>query len=228
MKSYLAYDENSKAKRPGVLVIPEWWGVNDYARRRAQMLADLGYVALTVDMYGAGKQATNPDDAGKLSSEVFKNFEVGKTRFMAAKDFLKGQETVDASRIAAIGYCFGGGVVLNMARQGADLKGVVSFHGSLTAVKAGQPGSIRAKVLVLTGGADPFVPSEQVRAFEAEMKEAGANFEVISYPGATHSFTNPDADGLGKKFNMPIAYNAEADRKSWDTMKKFLNTVFEK
>ncbi|HVP79790.1 MAG TPA: dienelactone hydrolase family protein [Thermodesulfobacteriota bacterium] len=225
MKSYLAYDESVKGKRGGVLVVPEWWGLNGYARRRARMLAELGYTALAVDMYGEGMVVTTPDEAGKLSSETMKNFEVAKARFMAAVDFLKGQPTVDPNRVAAIGYCFGGGMVLNMARQGVDLKGVVSFHGSLTAVKPAQPGSVRAKILVLSGGADTFIPPDQVEAFKQEMKTAGASFQYISYPGALHSFTNPEATELGKKFNMPIAYNAKADEESWSEMKGFFNTI---
>ena len=228
MKSYLAYDENIKGRRPGVLVVPEWWGVNAYAHRRARMLAELGYTALAVDMYGDGKEVTTPEEAGKLSSEVMQNLDVAQARFMAAMDFLRKQTTVDPARIAAIGYCFGGGVVLNMARQGEDLKGVVSFHGSLKAVKPAQPGGIKAKILVLTGGDDGFVPTEQVEAFKREMEATGADFRIISYPGAKHSFTNPDADALGKKFNLPIAYHPEADKKSWDEMKVFLDDIFKK
>jgi dienelactone hydrolase len=228
MKGYLTYDENIAGKRPGVLVVPEWWGLNDYARKRARMLAELGYTALAVDMYGDGKAVTTPDDAGKLSSEVMKNSEVAKARFMAATDFLKEQPSVDPNRIAAIGYCFGGGVVLNMARQGVDLRGVASFHGSLTAVKPAQPGSVKAKILVLHGGADKFITPEQIEAFKQEMKSAGADFKFVSYPDATHSFTNPEATELGKKFNMPIAYNAEADRKSWGELKEFLKNIFSK
>jgi dienelactone hydrolase len=228
MRGYLAYDENVKGKRAGVLVVPEWWGLNEYARRRARLLAELGYTALAVDMYGEGKVVATPDEAEKLSSEAMKNFDVTKARFMAAVDFLKGQPTVDPTRIAAIGYCFGGGVVLNMARQGVDLKGVVSFHGDLAAVKPAQPGGVKAKVLVLTGGADKFVTPQQVEAFKQEMKAAGADFRVISYPGALHSFTNPEATELGKKFNMPIAYNARADKESWNEMKRFLNAILKK
>jgi len=226
MKGYLAYDESITGKRPGVLVVPEWWGLNDYARKRARMLAELGYTALAVDMYGDGKVVTTPDDAGKLSSELMKNFDVTKARFMAAMDFLKQQPSVDPSRIAAIGYCFGGGVVLNMARQGVDLRGVASFHGGLTAMKPAQPGSIKAKILVLHGGADKFITPEQIEAFKQEMKSAGADFRFISYPGALHSFTNPEATELGKKFNLPIAYNADADRKSWGELKEFLKNIF--
>ena len=192
------------------------------------MLAELGYTALAVDMYGDGKVATTPDEAGKLSSGVMKNFEMGKDRFVAAMDFLKQQPTVDSNRIAAIGYCFGGGVVLNMARQGTDLRGVASFHGGLNAVKPAQPRSVKAKILVLHGRADKFITPEQIEAFKQEMKSAGVDFRFISYPGATHSFTNPEATELGKKFNMPIAYNAEADRKSWGVLKEFLKNIFSK
>ena len=228
MKGYLAYDENIKDKRPGVLVVHEWWGLNDYARKRARMLAELGYTALAVDMYGDGKQAMHPDDAGRFSSELMKNFDVGKARFMAAMDFLRQQPTVDPTRIAAIGYCFGGGVVLNMARQGVDLKGVASFHGGLTPVKPAQSGAVKAKILVLNGADDKFIPPEQIEAFKQEMKTAGADFKLISYPGAVHSFTNPEADEFGKKFKMAIGYNADADRKSWNELKKFLNEIFKK
>jgi dienelactone hydrolase len=226
MKGYLAYDENIQGRRPGVLVVPEWWGLNDYVRMRTRMLAELGYTAMAVDMYGEGKVVMTPDEAGKLSSEAMRNFDVAKARFMAAMDFLKHQPTIDPTRIAAIGYCFGGGVVLNMARQGMDLKGVASFHGGLAAVKPAQPGSVKAKVLVLHGGADKFVTPEQVEAFKQEMKSAGADFKFVSYPGATHSFTNPEATELGKKFSMPIAYNAKADEESWNEMKGFLSKIF--
>lgn len=192
------------------------------------MLAELGYTALAVDMYGEGKVTATPDEAGKLSSEAMKNFEATKARFTAAVDFLKGQPRIDPNRVAAIGYCFGGGVMLNMARQGVDLKGVVSFHGSLTAVKPAQAGSVRAKILVLSGGADKFVTPDQIEAFKQEMKAADADFRFISYPGALHSFTNPEATELGKKFNMPIAYNEKADKESWNEMKGFLKTVLKK
>jgi dienelactone hydrolase len=226
MKGYLAYDKNIKGKRPGVLVVHEWWGLNDYARKRARMLAKLGYAALAVDMYGDGKQALHPDDAGKFSSELMKNFDVAKSRFIAAMDFLKQQPVVDPGQIAAIGYCFGGGLVLNMARQGVDLKGVASFHGGLTAVKPAQPGSVKAKILVLHGADDKFTTPEQIEAFKQEMKTAGADYKFISYPGAMHSFTNPDADAYGKKFNLPLAYNAAADKRSWNELKGFLKKIF--
>ncbi|MGE5172609.1 MAG: dienelactone hydrolase family protein [Betaproteobacteria bacterium] len=229
MKGYLAYDDNIKGKRPGVLVVQEWWGVNDYIRRRARMLAELGYTALAVDMYGEGKQATNPKDAGDMATEVMKNFDTtGKARFEAGEELLKKQPTVDPERIGAIGYCFGGGVVLNIATGGTDLKGIVSFHGSLGAVKPAGPGVIKAKLLVLQGGDDKFVTPDTVAAFKKEMDTAGADYKFIVYPGATHAFTNPDATANGKKFNIPIAYNKKADKESWREMKTFLAAVLKK
>jgi dienelactone hydrolase len=228
MKGYLAYDKNIKGKRPGVLVVHEWWGHNEYVRKRARMLAEMGYAALALDMYGDGRQAMHPDDAGKFSSELMKNFDVAQARFTAAMDFLKKQRIVDPGEIAAIGYCFGGGVVLNMARQGADLKGVASFHGGLAAVKPARPGAVKAKILVLHGGDDKFATMEQIAAFKKEMTDAGADFQFITYPGAMHSFTNPDADKFAKKFNLPLGYNAEADKKSWEELKKFLERIFQK
>jgi dienelactone hydrolase len=228
MKGYIAYDDKVSGKRPGVLVVHEWWGHNEYVRKRARMLAELGYTALAVDMYGDGKQAMHPDDAKKFSSETMKNFPVAKARFEAAEDFLKKQPTVDADRIAAIGYCFGGGVALNMARQGVDLKGVASFHGSLGAIKPAEPGMVKAKIRVYTGADDKFVPAEAVAAFTKEMTDAKADFKVIAYPGAIHSFTSPEATELGKKFNLPMAYNEKADKESWEDMKTFLTMIFQK
>jgi len=228
MKGYLAYDGNIKGKRPGILVVHEWWGLNDYTRKRARLLAALGYTALAVDMYGEGKQAAHPDDAGKFSSELMKNFDTAKARFTAAMEFLKKQPSVDPAQIAAIGYCFGGGIVLNMARQGGDLKGVASFHGSLTAVKPAEPDAVKAQIIVLHGADDKFTTPEQIEAFKKEMKAAGADFRFIVYPGAMHSFTNPEADIYAKKFGLPLAYNASADKKSWKELINFLHKIFRK
>jgi len=228
MKGFLAYDDAVKERRPGILVVHEWWGWNDYARMRARMIAKLGYVALALDMYGEGKQAMHPDDAKKFSSEVMKNFDVGKERFMAAQQFLKDQPNVDPERIGAVGYCFGGGVVLNMARQGADLKAAVSFHGMLAPVKPAQPGEVKAKILVLHGGADKFTTPEQIEAFKKEMTDAGADYKFIVYPGAWHAFSNPAATALGSKFKIPLAYNAAADKKSWADMSTFLDDALKK
>lgn len=226
MRGFLAYDENVKGRRPAVLVVPEWWGLNDYARKRARMLAELGYAALAVDMYGQGKVTSSPEEAKRLSGEAMKSFDVSRDRFLAAIDFLKQQPMVDPGRIAAIGYCFGGGIVLNMARQDVNLKGVASFHGDLAAVKTAQPGRVKAEMLVLTGSEDPFVPPDKITAFIKEMNAAGAHFTIVIYSGAVHSFTNPDATALGKQFKMPLAYNARADRESWIELESFLKEIF--
>jgi dienelactone hydrolase len=228
LKGYVAYDDKIEGKRPGILVVHEWWGLNDYTRRRARMLAELGYTALAVDMYGEGKQAMHPDDAKAFSSAVMKDFDSAKARFFAAMELLKKEPTVDADQIAAIGYCFGGGVVLNMARQGVDLKGIVSFHGTLAAVKPAQPDEVKAKILVLNGADDKFVPTEQIAAFKKEMTDAKADFRFINYPGAVHAFTNPEATKLGKQFKLPLAYNAKVDKESWKEMKKFFAVIFKK
>lgn len=224
-KGYLAENSSFKGKRPVVLVVHEWWGHNEYARKRARMLAEMGYTALAVDMYGDGKTAEHPDDAGKFAGEVMKNKVLGEARFNAAVEFVKKQRTADPARIAAIGYCFGGGVVLHMARQGADLRGVVSFHGSLATDTPAQPGAVKAKVLIFTGGADAMVPPEQGGAFVTEMENAGANLRFVSFPGVKHSFTNPDADRYAREFKLPLAYDAKADKSSWEETGRFLKEV---
>jgi len=223
---YLAYDAGKTGKRPGILVVHEWWGHNAYARKRAEMLAKLGYTALAVDMYGNGKTADHPDDANKFAMAVFQHFETGKARFLAAKKLLKAHPTVDSTKIAAIGYCFGGGVVLNMARLGVDLDGVVSFHGSLAAVKPAEKGKVKAAMLVCNGADDKFVTQEQIEAFKKEMDAAGVDYKFINYPGTLHSFTNPEADTFAKKFGLPLAYNKAADEQSWAEMQIFFKRIF--
>jgi dienelactone hydrolase len=225
LKGYLAWDDAIQGKRPGVLVVHEWWGQNAYARKRADMLAALGYTALALDMYGDGKTADHPQDAGKFSSAVRKDLPLMKARFNAARDLLASQDTVDPRRIAAIGYCFGGSVVLEMARSGADLAGVVSFHGSLGGLgPVSKP--VTARILVANGADDPFNPPDQIAAFRHDMDAAGVDYQFINYPGAKHSFTNPDATAVGKKFNLPLEYNADADKQSWQAMQDFLAKVF--
>lgn len=226
LKGYLAYDKTVTGQRPGVLVVHEWWGHNEYARKRARMLAELGYTALAVDMFGEGKQAAHPEDAQKFAMEVMQNLPAGEARFNAALELLKSQPTVDPERIAAIGYCFGGGVVLHMARTGVDLDGVVSFHGSLGSMHTPEPGGVKAKLLVCNGADDPLVPAEQIDAFKQEMEAAGVDYRFISYPGALHAFTNPDADKFGQEFGMPLAYNAAADSASWRAMQDFFKEIF--
>jgi dienelactone hydrolase len=226
MNGYLSYDDSIAGKRPGILVVHEWWGHNEYARERARRLAGLGYTALAVDMYGGGKQADHPDDAGKFAAAVRQNMAAATQRFVAARQLLQKHPTVDADHIAAIGYCFGGGIVLEMARQGLDLDAVVSFHGSLATDKPAAPGVVKARILVCDGADDKFVTPEQIQAFLKEMKAAGADYTFISYPGAKHSFTNPGADIYAEKFNIPLGYNKEADKKSWQDMQNFLKDSF--
>jgi len=226
LKGYLVYDDAAKQRRPGVLVVHEWWGQNQHARNSARKLAEAGYVALAVDMYGDGKQADHPDTAGKFSGEVRKNLPLMKSRFEAGMQLLRKQPQVDGKRLAAIGYCFGGSVVLEMAREGEDLRGVASFHGGLTTEHPAQPGRTKARVLVMSGSEDPFAPPEQVAAFKKEMESAKVNYKFVSYPGAKHSFTNPDADANGAKFKLPLAYNATADKESWAELQSFLKLVF--
>jgi dienelactone hydrolase len=228
LKGYLAEDTAMQGKRPAVLVVHEWWGQNDYARNRARMLAGLGYVALAVDMFGDGKTAAHPDDAGKFAGEVMKNKTMGEARFNAAIDLVRKQSAVDPERIAAIGYCFGGGVVLHMARKGSDLKGVASFHGSLATDEPARPGAVKARVLVFNGEDDKLIPAAQVAAFKEEMTKAGANYRYVGYPGVKHSFTNPDADAFARKFDLPLAYDKKADDDSWRQMVIFFRDIFRK
>jgi len=225
LKGFLAWDDAMSGKRPGVLVVHEWWGLNDYARSRAKQLAELGYTAFAVDLYGDGKVADHAKDAGEFAASVMKDPQVALSRLRAAMQVLKSQPTVDPDKIAAIGYCMGGAIVLNAAREGFDLDAVASFHGSLGGLVPIK-GPIKAKVLVCHGAADSFIPPEKVEAFKKEMKEADADFKFISYPGAKHGFTNPAADEAHKKFEIDVAYNAEADTESWKELKAFLQAVF--
>lgn len=225
-RGYLAWDDATDAARPGVLVVHEWWGHGDYVRARADQLAAMGYTALAVDMYGDGEQAEHPKDAGAFAGAVMQRADHGRSRFLAAREVLAGHETVDASDIAAIGYCFGGGVVLTMARAGVELDGVASFHGSLSSPVRAEAGAVKARVLVLHGGADTFIPANQIADFTAEMAEAGAAWAFVSYPGVLHSFTNPEADAFAARFDMPVAYDAEADEDSWARLERFLEEVF--
>lgn len=226
LKGYLAYDDTFAGKRPGILVVHEWWGHNEYSRQRARILAAMGYAALAVDMYGEGKQADHPKDAGQFAGEVSNNMAVATDRFEAAVELLKQHEAVNPEQISAIGYCFGGGIVLQMARRGLDLDLVASFHGSLGTDTPATPGAIKARVLAFTGGADPFVKPEQVSAFRAEMDAAGANYQLISYPGIKHAFTNPAATAMGEQFGLPLVYDLEADHRSWAGMQQVLREIY--
>lgn len=225
MNGYIVYDENKEGARPAVLVVPEWWGQNDYTKQRAKQLAELGYIAMAVDMYGNGKQADNPDSAGKLAMPFYTDPQMAKRRFDAALAKLRTYGQVDQSKVAAIGYCFGGAIVLNMAKLGDDLKGVVSFHGDLRGVPANKE-LTKASILVCHGLADQFVPQAQVDQFRHQMDSAGIPFTFKAYPDAMHAFTNPNATALGEKFKLPIAYNAAADSASWKDMKEFFGKIF--
>lgn len=223
LRGFIAWDDAVKSKRPGVLVVHEWWGLNEHARAAARHLAEAGYVGFAIDMYGNGKVATHPQDAQGFMVEATKDPATLPARFNAALAELKKDPHVDPARIAAIGYCFGGGVVLSMARAGADLAAVVSFHGALATKNPAQPGKVKARVLVLTGGADPFVPPDQVEALRQEMQAAGAHFEIVTYPGAKHGFTNPEAASYGM---AQLAYDSTAARQSWEAMRKLFREVF--
>ena len=224
--NFVVYDENIEGKRPAVLVIHEWWGLNDYAKMRARELAKLGYIAMAVDMYGDGKMGDDPDAAGKLATPFYMKPEIAKPIFDAALEKLKGFSQTDATKVAAIGYCFGGAQVINLAKMGEDLKGVVSFHGNL-AVMPPNKDLLKAQVLVCHGGADPFVPQTEVDLFKKQMDSVGAKYTFKVYEGATHAFTNPNATAMGEKFKMPIKYDAAADSASWKDMKEFFQQIFQ-
>jgi dienelactone hydrolase len=227
-KGFLAYDDANIQPRPGVLVVPEWWGLTDFARHRAEMLAGLGYTAFAADMYGDGKNTDDPKQAGAWAA-IAKDKPALRKRAKAALAVLAAQPTVDKQRLAAIGYCFGGTTVLELACDGGDvgvgsrLLGVASFHGGLAQIKAEDCANIKAKVLIATGADDAFVPMESVLAFGDALKKAGVDYQLLIYGHAVHAFTNPDADS----HHMPnIAYNAEADHRSWEAMKDFFAEIF--
>ena len=227
-QGYLAYDANIEGKRPGILVIHEWWGLNPYAKKRAEMLAAEGYTAFALDMYGDGKLATHPEDAQKFMMEVVSDMPVAVKRFDAAMQILKSQPTVEANNIAAIGYCFGGAVVLQMAKTGnTDLKGVASFHGALESMYTPKEGEVKAEILILHGKDDPFTPRDRIDVFIKELEDSGAKFEFVEYEGAVHSFTVEGADEKGQAFNLPLAYNKAADEGSWAKMKEFFDRIFQ-
>jgi dienelactone hydrolase len=218
MKGYLAFDDSFPGKRPCVLVVHEWWGANDYAIRRAKELAELGYLALAIDMYGAGKTTENPEEAASLSRAVMTGFPATGSRFTAALKLLQSHPLADAERTAAIGYCFGGTVVLEMAKSGADLDAVVAFHSSLNRLVKPEKGKVKAQLLICHGEADGFIPAEAIPQYLAELDEAEVSYSFVRYPGAKHSFTNPAADEYARRFGFDLAYQAEADRQSWQAM----------
>ena len=225
MKGYVAYDSVATDKKPGILVIHEWWGHNEYVRERADKLAELGYVALAVDMYGEGKKAEHPKDAGMFAGEVMSNMDVAKARFEQALTTLKKNPMVDSNSIAVVGYCFGGSVAMTMANAGYDIDAVAAFHSGFSLPIPPQNG-IKAKYLICNGADDPFIPAESAEAFKAKMDSVNANYKYIAYEGAVHAFTSPYADEMGAKFELPLAYNAAADSSSWFELQILLKSVF--
>lgn len=226
LKGYLAYPSGVTGKRPGVLVVHEWWGLNDYVRKRARMLAELGYVALAVDMYGEGKSTEHPEDAKKFMMEVVGQRDESARRFAAAKAALVTDPHVDPDKIAAIGYCFGGAVVLGAARRGEDLDLAASFHGNYATTSPMPANAFAGKLFVAHGAADSFTPEAQVEAFKRELDTARADYEFVAYEGAKHGFTNPDADRLAQQGGLDVAYDAEADARSWNRLVELLAQVF--
>ncbi|MBC7937989.1 MAG: dienelactone hydrolase family protein [Rhizobacter sp.] len=225
MIGYVAWDASTDTKRPVVMVVPEWWGLNDYTKSRVKQLAELGYLAFGVDMYGNGMKADNPELAGELATPFYKDPAMAKARFDAALAKALSYPAADNSNVAAIGYCFGGTQVINVALLGDQLKGVVSFHGGLETAPVNKD-LLKANILICHGEADDFVPAAQVAAFRKKLDSIGANYTFKSYPGATHAFSNPGATETGKKFDMPIAYNAAADTTSWKEMRSFFDKIF--
>ncbi len=225
-EAYLAYDDEIVGDRPGVIIVHEWWGLNDYIVHRAHMLAELGYVALAIDMYGGGQVADNPDQAGSLMGGVLSDMETGTAALRAGYDLLLDQPGVDAGRTAAIGYCFGGAMVLHMARIGLPLSAVASFHGALGSFHTAAPGSIQAKILVCHGAADSMVTLDDLEGFKQEMDAAQADYEVLLLDGAKHGFSNPQADVNAEKYGIDLGYQQQADTDSWAALQALFARVF--
>lgn len=228
MKAFIAWDRELEGERPGVLVVHEWWGNNDYAHRRAEMLAALGYTGMALDMYGDGRTASSPDEAGELMNGLLADLVTVRSRFTAALDVLQAHPTTDAGQTAAIGYCMGGGIVLHMARYGADLKAVASFHGALPLGVAadGEGAEMTARIGVYHGEDDVLIPDEAVAAFRAEMEKTGADCLFVPLPTALHGFSNPIATTNGEKYGLPLRYDEQADLASWNHMQLLLESAF--
>jgi dienelactone hydrolase len=227
MKGFVVYDDAVKGKRPGIILVYEWWGITKHIHNEARRFAQKGYTAFIADMYGDGKTADNPKDASALAGSVMKNPQVMQSRFNAARAQLAKHRTVDGAKIGAAGYCFGGTVVLNMARAGADIAAVAAFHAGLS-MNTPAPKAMKTKVLVLNGADDPLIKPDQVEAFKKDMDAAKADYRYINYPGAVHAYTNPEATEIGKKFNMPVAYNAKADKEAKAEADKFFAAALKK
>lgn len=222
---FLAWDDAVEGKRPGVLVVHEWWGLNDYARNRAKELAKLGYIAFAADMYGEGKTVEHPQDAGAMAAKVRANVEAWRKRAQVGLAVLTSQPQCDATKLAAIGYCFGGSTALQLAYTGADLDAVATFHAALPTPSDAEAKAVKARVLVCHGADDKFIPEDAIKAFKGSLDKAAAKYEFVAYPGAVHSFTVPDA---GKHNNPGMQYQAAADKDSWDRMTKLFAETLKK
>ncbi|MCB0355489.1 MAG: dienelactone hydrolase family protein [Bdellovibrionales bacterium] len=225
-KGFIAKPQKVTKATPAILVVHEWWGQTDYPRRRASQLAEMGYIAMAVDMYGNGAIADHPQTAGEFTKKVMSDSKNVLGIFNAALSTLRKVKGVDANKIAAIGYCFGGSVVQEIAKQGVDLKGVVSFHGGLVTPTSVRKGQVKAQMLILNGKSDSMVSQESIDSFKKQMSAAGVKYEFINYENALHGFTNSEATAKGKKFNIPIAYNKKADIQSWQKLTSFLQRIF--
>jgi dienelactone hydrolase len=223
LEGYLAYDDAIKGKMPAVLIVHEWTGVGPYVKRRAEQIAGLGYAGFAIDIYGKGIRPADVNEAAKQAAIYRGDRQLMRRRAMAGLEQVKTYSFVDANQIAATGYCFGGGVTLELARSGADLKGVVSFHGNLDTPNPDDAKNIKAKVLVCHGADDPYVTQEQVTAFQNEMRKAKVDWEMIIFGNAVHSFTNPES---GSDPSKGAAYNREADMRSWEAMREFFKEIF--
>ena len=225
-QGYLAYDDEVADAKPGIIIVHEWWGLNDYILRRAHMLAELGYVALAIDMYGGGEIAQDTDQAGALMTGVLNDMDTGTAALKAGYELLLSQPGVDPERTAAIGYCFGGAMALHMARIGLPLSAVASFHGALGSFHSAEPGSIQAKILVCHGAADSMVTMDDLEGFKQEMETAQADYEVLLLADAKHGFSNPQADINAEKYGIDLGYQQSADEKSWEALQALFNKVF--
>jgi dienelactone hydrolase len=222
-QGFLAWDDAAAGPRPGVLVLHEWWGLNDYARERTEQLAKLGYVAFAADLYGEGKVTEHPKEAGAMAAKVRANVQDWRKRAATALEVLAAQPQCDKTRLAAIGYCFGGSTALQLAYSGADLKAVATFHAALPAPTPQEAEQVKAAILVCHGADDKFIPEQAIKAFRDALDKAGVKYEFVSYPGAVHSFTVPSAD----KHNIPgMKYNKAADEDSWKRMAALLAEKF--
>jgi dienelactone hydrolase len=223
LTGYLMYGDALEGKRPGVIVVHEWWGLNDYARKRAEMLAEPGYVAFAVDMYGGKKVTGHANEAKGWMQQITENVDAWQKRALLGLDILRKHELVSPDHLAAVGYCFGGATVMQMTCAGADLDGVVSFHGSLPPATEWQQMNIKAKILIAHGNADDFIPAERVAAFQSALENAGADWQMMIYGGARHGFTNPDAEKYGLQ---GVAHDVMADNRSWALMQSFFEEIF--